>query len=255
MKTPFNVERLSFSSMASFARCPRSWTAKYVEKLQEVTTAPAILGTKIERCLAKRLNFKESEEWQVKDGKYIKTPLDLTKIEETDSSSILNLYQAQPWAWNSADEYQKQISISVDRWEFLAEKYGANPSIPFPLYGFADFIRRDTRTIMDLKTSARMTFKPNWISQIVLYALAEDLPNFEIHLLSSKSLKTARYQGTVTDELARSVMNEIAFRSWEIKGYINIGMAHIPEIPGWHCKFCVLLTNGKNCPRISKVQL
>ena len=138
--------------------------------------------------------------------------------------------------------------MPVDRWKALATEVGANPEIPFPLYGFADFTRG--KGLLDLKTSTRLGFKPQWLSQIVLYCLAENLPEWEVHLLT-RNLKAARFKGTTTPEVARSVMNEIAYRAWEIKSFIDLGMKYLPELPGWHCKFCPLPANGQPCVRLA----
>ena len=235
----YPIKHLSFSSMNLYANCPQSWYGRYIEQLREPTSPEAQFGIDFESALAQQIGFdvQETEE-NPETG-------ELEIIEKTFNSDMeknVGIYLNHEKAWKSATDYQKKIEITPEHFKWLADKFGVKGSIPLPFIGYIDFMRKDT-AIMDLKTSKRSGWKPQWGYQMIPYMLAEELPMAEIHqFVRTKTPKTLFYALIMNEGLAQTVLNWMSNQAKGIKSLLD-GESNPHTNNGWMCGYCAV----KNC--------
>ena len=193
------------------ANCEMSWYNRYVNQIRTPTSPEAQFGIDFEAAVAQQMGFDVQEEEENEKG-------ELEIIEKTFDSDMMKnvgIYLNYDKAWTKCDEYQKKIEISPEHFKFLAEKHGVKGEIILPYIGYIDF-QKNGKAIMDMKTSKRSGWKPQWGYQMIPYLLAEEIELAEIHqLVRTKTPKALFYGIHINDDLAHVVL------SWMAKGYRN----------------------------------
>jgi hypothetical protein len=252
------ITNLSHTSISSFATCPRSWAARYIEGVVEVQGEAGQFGNVFDSLIGEELGFPVTE-FREKDGKQKFGPGEFRKKYSTpEVEQAVAYYLKQPWAWKEAKGTQVFVQITPDEWAKLAEKYGANPVLHDRIIGFIDLLRytpeseglaeslRPTETC-DLKTTSQDQWKAEWARQGVLYCLASKSSRFSIHrFVRGRPDKLGTRTIDLTTELGktlvREVMDHTAYYAMLIKQVRDEAglIEHLPRHAGWLCTYCPL---------------
>lgn len=240
MQTPAT---LSYSSVDMFRRCPASWKAKYIDKIQQPVGDAAKFGNDFDTAVAHELGITPVGH----DGKEVPKP-DLGE----ELTGALEMYRKYPKSWLKSPEgsvqAQVRITVTPEQWHEIARRYGGESEIEMPLVGYADFLRTmpdGRREVMDLKTVSRDEWKAGWYTQVILYSAWLDASLMHIHrVLRNKSKCKVDASTTVIDgnpELVRQTMDTFAYDANELARFIRSARwIEAPRRPDWHCMFCPL---------------
>lgn len=222
------LKHLSFSSIMAWARCPTSWSAKYLQNIKEEAGSAADFGNQFEALVA------------IKNG----YPAEKFKGETPELLEAYAAYEPIFLNWKSAHEvkYQVQLNVSRDQWAEKAEELDANPEMPYPILGYIDFLRLGLAPeILDLKTRARLELKPEDLTQTILYSIFAPARTYRIHMFGTMTGKTKDVGGIATKELQRETMDTLAFYAGQIKDAVE-NRPPLAKLPGYHCSWCPLKT-------------
>jgi len=222
------IEHLSFSSISKAYQCPKFWKATYLDKLRTPSSEAATWGTHYGMVLQSKL---------------VNKPLTAEEENgiEADIYEAVEEYFSHPKSWTAADEVEKEINIDPEKWRWLAEKYGANSELFWPIMGYMDAVRDGVP--MDLKTTKRAGFQSSWAYQCTLYALSQNSRKWEVHsCVRNKTLKYNFYFWHLSDENIRSVMNWISNGAKKIKSMVD-GINEPEEQTGYWCGFCPVMVD------------
>ena len=227
------MNHLSFSQIKSFRECEKMWYCKSVLKEETAPSEAANRGTQFDQMVAHRLGL----------GNAPTDPL-IDRVEEAVSFYLLN------GGWDKATEAQKKIEISPNTWDIYREIYGVDWLLPAPLVGYVDLFRTDETgfrsELVDLKTSERAEFRPEWSLQCSLYALVTRAAVWHVHLLTfTKLIKLMKYSFRPSDSTFSWAMNIIGSTADRMKHVEREKtVSKIPATPGYYCRWC---SRGTNC--------
>lgn len=218
---------ISFSQVSSYRQCPRSWYCKSVLKEPQPQTDAASRGSQFDQLIAYKLGLGEAPT----------DPL-MERVEEAAQIYLAN------GGWTRAKEAQKEIKLTPNAWDFAREIYGVDWTLPVPIIGYVDLVRQDEsglRTeLVDIKTSERAEYRPDWGLQCALYSLVLRAFRFEIHLVTfTKKIKLTRYTYRPTDQTFCWAMNIIGHTAEMMKRTATEKIVEkIPATPGYQCRWC-----------------
>ena len=222
------IDHLSVSSIGKAMDCPRSWWCSYILKKDRPSSGAAQFGSQYDQIIGKRLNTKCHKEEAVSGGL-------ADGVEEA-----VNGYLSQPHAFRGATDSQLPINISPSEWGVMAEILGMYSEIPYPITGFIDLYDSNKRALVDLKTSSskRTTFR--WALQVLIYSLATQANEAEIHLMTrTKTPAYYRLPVPVTPTSQAWAMQIFAHQVALIKQWLVEGAGeHLPRVPGFYCEWC-----------------
>lgn len=246
--------QMSYSALSKFEQCPSMWRATYIDKIQGPVGDAAKLGNAFDQSVAARLGLPTLDH---RSGRPVPTPEMTPELKD-----MLDAYDAFPQSWlrttpEQQPRTQVKIFITPEQWCEIATRYGANPTVHYPIVGYLDMVRLMSDgvrlEILDLKTAKRKDFQPGWNTQIMLYAAALDAAKVSIHLVSQKAIPKAKgggrkYEVTpysmfvhANKPLVKAVLNKIAYRSNEVKRVVDANeLVDLPENTGFWCGYCPL---------------
>lgn len=234
---------LSYSSVEMFRRCPASWKARYIDKLQQPVGDAAKFGNDFDTAVAYELGLKPVGH----DGGMVPKP----KIEG-ELKDALETYRGYSKSWLHSEpgsvEAQVRITVTPEQWHEIAQRYGGQSEITMPLIGYADFVRTmpdGRREVMDLKSTSRDEWKPGWYTQVILYSAWLDASLMHIHrYVRNKSKCKLDASTTIIDgnpALVRQAMDTFAYDANELTRFIQAERwLEAPRRPDWQCMFCPL---------------
>lgn len=202
------LNHLSYSALAEFARCPRSWFAHRILGMSQVSGSAARFGHTFESVVTAELG---AEVCPKRHEKTPKTPAAEKPIPEALLAAAMPAIEAtndaeQEEAKTAARVYfgsegavkpaspghrvlaQREIWLEPEQFGMMADFYSVRADLHLPILGYIDLLLLDgpegvKRTIVDLKTSTRAGNQAGWWMQLGLYALVERAQRVEAHLL------------------------------------------------------------------------
>lgn len=241
MHTPTHI---SYSSIELFKRCPTAWKARYLDQIQEAPGTAAQFGIAFEQLVTAGMGMTVYE----KDGK----PAALPEVTP-ELQGAVDAYAAFEGNWlttsvGRAPRAQVKVEVSTDHWAEVAARYGAETELALPLLGYADFVRTMADgarlELVDLKTSGRLEWKPEWVSQVTLYAPFLGVSVAHIHLIAKRARDYGVGSHTIlldhNKALIRETLNNIAFYTKLIKQVCEAPETWnaLPRLGSWGCGFC-----------------
>ena len=228
------IAHWSFSSLKLLASCPRQWYYKYVKNEQQPPGDAAQFGSAFDQRVCERLGIKPGKEDR---------PVELNAEAEEQMQEALTFYFAQPQAWAKADKAQAKVELAPRVWSELADIYGVPSVLHRPFIGYIDLLRHEgmQKQVLDLKTSSRNDYRPEWSLQTALYALAEQASECHIHLLirGKKELRFAAYRFRPMAATYAWALSTIGY--WADQGeriMKAIAAVEVAATPGYHCDWC-----------------
>lgn len=221
------IDHYSVSSINLAADCPRSWWAKYVLKLDTVSSGAASFGSQYDQMIGKRLKticMKEE-----------KMGAPIEDVEEAVSG-----YLCQPHAFLDATHSQVPIHITPNQWNVMADIRGFYAEIKKPIVGYIDLFSDKTRRIVDLKTSSAKRTNAKWAMQVLIYSLAKQANEARIHLMTRTKVG-AYYDFMVPTTEANYIWAMKVFTHYAnlIEGWLEEGAGdHLPQTEGYFCSWC-----------------
>lgn len=209
-----NEEKRNYSHtqlITMFAKCPATWSAKYVSGEERLAGGAASFGLGYEAAIAERVGF------------VVKNKPSMEAIAAADAYMEWEpgIKKGEPL------EYQKAIELK-------------DPTMKFPLIGFIDFVRQND-TVVDIKTAGKFEFKADWLLQVVLYASCLGLPKWEVHVHNKKTKKLVNsfklYKGEVSSHLRKEVLASYVYFAKMIEVRNDFG-TELARIPGDWCRWC-----------------
>lgn len=249
---------LSYSAVSQFRNCRRSWFSQHVLGKKQTSGEGASFGLAFEAQVIARLgavNEKKPEEGE-EDRAVLTDPAAIRVMDHA-----VETYFNSPGAWKAGDPgttvAQRKIEITPAQWGTLADMYGAAGEIHLPIIGYIDLLRVDSlglqRVVKDLKTTKDSQFKPEWLIQTLLYAMAERAQKIAVDVLirpqerATKkprpadwlpNFQTAFYEYRVTDEALRWMMTWIGSAASEMRVAEQSSLERMPASPGYFCAWC-----------------
>ena len=221
------ISHISNSQLDQFSQCPRMWYITKVLNEPTVSSDLANRGSQFDQVVGSQLGLNPMPS----------DPL----IERVGEAARLYLANG---GWTRADESQRKVSLTPAQWEVLADIYGVDVPLPYPIVGYTDLFRKAEDgfrvEICDLKTSERAEFRPSWALQCTLYALIERAYMWEVHLVTfTKQIKLTKYQYRPNEETFRWAMNLIGYRAAEMKRFSTEACVDkVPAQSGYQCRWC-----------------
>ena len=228
------IDHLSCSSINLAINCPRSWWAKYMLGKSVPSSEAASFGSQYDVVVSKLIGAKTHKE--EKPGSI------LPGVQEA-----AELYLEQGHAFKDATDSQVKIDISPGQWAYLGEMLGIPTEIKFPITGFIDLFDRETRKLIDLKTSSSKRTSASWALQVLIYSLATQATEAGIHLMTrTKTPAFYNFLVPVSDDNLRWAMNLFTFYANLIEGWIETGAGEeLPRQEGFWCSWC---PENMECP-------
>ena len=223
------LSHISYSQVNQFRNCPRSWFVTKILGESQPPSDKAQRGSDFDASVAAALGLGSKPDHPVSD----------------EVVGAVNWYLEQPGAWTKADAAQQEIRITRNAWDALREMHDVAYDLPWPIVGYIDLSRRMSdgirRELLDLKTSERMDWRPEWAIQTSLYALAEGASQWHVHLIAfnKSGLKMRQYTYRPTPSTFRWVMNTIGSLAQGMYAASQAKSAEwLAATPGYWCSFC-----------------
>lgn len=246
---------LSYSSIALFRQCPSAWKARYIDKVKEAPGLAAKFGNDFDTQVAIELGIYPND----RDGKPVSAPAMTEKLK-----AAIDAYRAMPGSWLDTKpdqqlQTQVKVEVSKERWAEVAGRYGARADIPYPLIGYADFIRvvdGVRKQVCDLKTRERLEFKSEFNTQVGFYAAFEDCTEAFIHVVAlgqKGKPRCAEHKILIptNKSFVKHTLDWFAYYSWEIKRAVDDNnFEDLPREAGYYCSWCPM---KQECP-VARVQ-
>lgn len=255
LEPKLSIKHLSFSSISLWQRCPRNWWAKYIEKSEESIGEAGSFGNDYDRILAKRMGFKfefDVSKYDEAKKANVRVKCNQDDVNETDElKQGADAYFNTPKTWRYAETYQQKLEVSPAQFEETAGKYDVDATMPYPLLGYIDFTGKVKDTpvleILDIKTTGRDEFKPEWVVQTGFYAGLIGAVRWNIHLYVRPKNIVKVYNGDVPKELVKEIFTSLAFTANQIKTAVDNNDPHnLPRAVSWGCAFCPLAIKLQN---------
>ena len=227
----------SFSSISKFINCPFSWWSEKVLDRKMPSSAAASFGSQFDQLVADKLGLTPT------DTRGDDTPISEQVLVEGVEEAA-DAYLLQPWAVKKgeATSAQKKIYITPEMWAMFGEMLGLSLEIQKPILGYMDLVKRVgvQKTVIDLKTSKRKGMRVDWALQILEYALAEQAPAGEIHLMTTtKTPAFYRYPIIVSDDTKRWAMTYLTYYINMIERVLEGGSGEgLPRKADYWCNWC-----------------
>lgn len=237
---------LSYSSIELFRRCPAAWKARYIDRVQEAPGTAAQFGSRFGYQVTQALGLPTLD----RDGK----PLPADELVETpELKGAVEAYRNFDGNWITSNTPERcvqsevRIDVSLDTWDAFKQRYGVESDLAMPLLGFADYVRTMSdgvrREVLDLKTSSRMEWRPEWNIQVLLYGAALDASAVHIHLVAKRTRDYGVGSHTLlldhNKQLVREALNTVAYYTQIIKATLDAGqLLALPRTPSWGCSYC-----------------
>lgn len=233
------LKRISFSQVKLWGNCPRQWWAKYVEEESTPSSDAAQIGSAFgEVVQAKSGATLNPKSPSAERGDVYPT---MTPEAQKLTDAMVKLYRKQKWAWKKADESEAGVELTEKRLKQLAHHYGLpNPKgIYAPFVGYIDLLRRNPLVeIIDLKTSSRRGFQPDWMLQLNLYAMAVEAVAAGLHMVTTTKVPVAiRYDVPLTKDTLSWSLAKLLKAYEEIEAQLN-RQTPPAECPGFWCSWC-----------------
>lgn len=233
------IPHWSFSSIKTLSSCPRSWWWQYVKGEKQAAGSAAQFGSAFDQRVLERLNIKpEKEDKQVE--------VDAETDEQVNEA--VSFYLNQPAAWGQKENVikptrgQAKVCIDPREWSELADVYGVESEIKRPFIGFIDLLGANglCKEVLDLKTSSRMEYRPEWTMQTALYALAEGAVRCHIHLLvrGSKGFRFQAYRFRPSEATFAWVLGTLGWWAKVGEEVMRMQDYELPMQTGYHCEWC-----------------
>lgn len=176
--SPNELDHWSFSSLKTLISCPRQWFVQYVLKERTPSGPAAAFGSAFDQQTAVVMGCPSEKKEE---------PINLSEADQKTLKDAITFYQMQPASkgWEGSRS-QVPIRIEPGEWEVYAEMYGVEARIRRPLIGFVDRLRTNGPTVevLDLKTSTRAEYRPEWTLQLLTYSLPTRSAVVHAHLLT-----------------------------------------------------------------------
>lgn len=236
------IDHLSVSQVRTWNWCQRMWWAQKMEKKTLPSSSSGELGSSFGMEVVKRIGAHLNE--KAPDSARKQT---LPVTDEVEA--LVKTYLGADWAWTKGCDVEAEFEVHLTpkRIKDLAQTFGVEKprGVVFaPFIGYIDLYRRFPTALVDLKTSGARGFQIDWMFQVLMYALAVNTTNAEVHLVTRTKTPVAyRYKVPVTDDTCRWAVSKL------IAAYSDILRAmrsreSIVESPGYWCEFCPEL----DCP-------
>jgi RecB family exonuclease len=234
----------SYSSIELFRRCPAAWKARYIDRVQETPGASAQFGTNFGLLVTQALGLPVLD----RDGKPVEVPAETPELK-----GAVDAYRNFDGNWITSNtperktQAEAKIEIGPNGWEVFKQRYGVEADLAMPLVGYADYVRVMAdglrREVLDLKTSSRMEWRPEWNVQVLLYGAALDASAVHIHLIAKRSRDYGVGSHTLlldhNKQLVREALNTVAYYTQIIRATLDAGqLLALPRTPSWGCQHC-----------------
>jgi hypothetical protein len=228
------IPHWSFSSLKLLNSCPRQWWYKYIAGEQQPAGDAAQFGSAFDQRVSKKLGIEPGKEDK---------PVELNSEAEAQMQEALTYYFAQPQAWQTADRAQSKVEMTPAVWAELADIHGAQGELKRPFIGYIDLLRHQgmERQVLDLKTSSRNDYRPEWSLQTALYALAEHASECHIHLLirGKKELRFAAYRFRPLSSTYAWAISVVSYWADQGERVMRVDSPlEVAATPGYHCDWC-----------------
>lgn len=183
------LDHLSYSSVSTYLRCPRSWRYRYLEKVASPVGVALPFGSAFHEAVEQYLTMRHSGDalppaelfdaaWQTQLERREdidwrdETPdsmLDLGTRMLTDDGVLAQLDSIKPLVLDDVPVIEKRVSMTV-------------PGVPIPIIGYIDLIT-DDGVPGDLKTSSRKWYgdKAEKEMQPVFYLATLNQEGYELN--------------------------------------------------------------------------
>lgn len=228
------MNHLSFSNLKLLMACPRSWHSQYVEGIRLPSGAEAAFGQAFDQHVLTALGaeIKNTEP---------PVPLVPEALAQVQEAVQFYLLQPQAQAWKACHG-QVPLRITPEEWEVWGEIYDIEARLPMPLIGYVDMLQpRVGGELCDLKTSGRKDFRPEWVLQLLIYALATRAPVAHLHLLT-RLKRGFGFHAYRIRPVAASYRWMLATLSWWADRAMQVRempKSRVPATPSWLCGYCV----------------
>jgi hypothetical protein len=234
------VSHYSVSSVNSFRNCPRGWWIQKILEQSLPSSAAASFGNQYDELVAHKLGLEPMDVRSRDKGK-----LHITKQNLVDGvADAVAGYLIQPHAVKKEEAFaaQKMIHIDPSAWAILAEELGLSLDIAKPIVGYIDLISKVSlrRKITDLKTSSRKGMRADWAFQDLIYCIAENCIEADIHLMTTTKVPAYyKYPVIVNNETKAWAMKNFTYAAQAIERALKEGSGeNLPAYPDYWCSWC-----------------